>query len=86
MSWGRLSYRFVIDSVKNESNGWASPIVFGPRTLARTWGTRVDLRDRNGLTGSAAGHPAVGEGIEPNSVNKMAEPRLRHFKGNFYSC
>jgi hypothetical protein len=23
----------------------ASPIVFGPRTLVRTWGTRVDLWD-----------------------------------------
>jgi hypothetical protein len=26
-------------SLKDESIGWASPTFFGPRTLARTWGT-----------------------------------------------
>jgi hypothetical protein len=31
--------------VRNEVLWWASPIVFGPRTPVRTWGTRVDLWD-----------------------------------------
>jgi hypothetical protein len=28
---------------RNEKLWWASPIVFGPRTLVRTWGTRTEL-------------------------------------------
>jgi hypothetical protein len=29
----------------NKRLWWASPIVFGPRTLKRTWGTRAELWD-----------------------------------------
>ena len=31
--------------MESEGYGGASPIVFGPRTLVRTWGTPVDLWD-----------------------------------------
>jgi hypothetical protein len=56
---------------------WASPIVFGPRTLGRTWAPVWSCGDRNRLEGEACGiphlaknerdvgHPAVVAGMEP---------------------
>jgi hypothetical protein len=54
--------------VGNERQLRASPIVFGPRTLVRTWGTRVDLSARERLEGKAGGipHLAKNERDAPN--------------------
>ena len=35
--------------------GWASPIVFVPRTLVRTWGTSTELWDPEQAGGEACG-------------------------------
>ncbi len=55
------------------------PSFFGPRTLARTWGTRAEPLGPRQLEGEACGiphlaknerdvgHPAMAEGIEPES-------------------
>jgi hypothetical protein len=40
MGHPNISFR---EKEKRQSFDGASPIVFGPRTLVRTWGTRVDL-------------------------------------------
>jgi hypothetical protein len=54
-------------------------VVFGPHTLWRTWGTRVDLSYRDRLEGETCGiphlaknerdvgHPAIGAGMEPKA-------------------
>jgi hypothetical protein len=43
--------------VRNERLWWASPIVFGPRTLVRAWGTRTELWRPQQAWGKACGIP-----------------------------
>ena len=68
--------------IRDKGCGGASPIVFGPRTLGRTWGTRVDLSARNGLEGEACGIPAIVAGIEPKSAQvKTLQDSLNGLQG-----
>ena|ERR1700679_3672090 len=54
--------------VRNERLWWASPVVFGPRTRVRTWGTPKELWDRTRLEGKVCGipHLAKNERDAPN--------------------
>jgi hypothetical protein len=53
---------------RDEMLWWASPIVFGPRTLVRTWGIPVDLSARSRLEREARGIPGLVAGIEPKTA------------------
>jgi hypothetical protein len=78
--WDTAGLPRETDSVRNEKLWRASPIVFGPRTLVRTWGTRTELRARESLRGRPAvshisrktsemwGTRRLVAGIEPESA------------------
>jgi hypothetical protein len=60
-----------------KGRGGASPIVFGPCTLRRTWGTRVDLLARSRLEGEACGIPAIASQAPKKS---KISPTAVHFE------